>query len=301
MQQRITEQRNSRSLNIDTMSTVEIIKLINQEDQQVPAIIGQPNVQDAIATIIDQIVLSFQNNGRLFYLGAGTSGRLGILDAAECVPTFGSAPEMIQGLIAGGSGALIKAVEGAEDSAELGANDLKEKQLAENDFVLGIAASGRTPYVIGGLDYAKSIGCQTGALSCNNNAIISRHATYAIEAVVGPEVITGSTRMKAGTAQKLILNTISTTAMIKLGKVYSNLMVDVQPTNLKLVDRAKRIIQDATDVDYKTATQFYNDAAGQPKVAIVMINGQVSRQQAEQILNANNGFISRALDSLIIN
>lgn len=301
MQQRITEQRNSKSLNIDTMSTKEIVKLINHEDQQVPIIIGQPAVQNAIATIIDQIVRSLQNNGRLFYLGAGTSGRLGILDAAECVPTFGSDPEMIQGLIAGGPSALIKAVEGAEDSTELGATDLKKHHLTKRDFVLGIAASGRTPYVIGGLDYANSLGCPTGALSCNNNAVVSQHATYAIEAVVGPEVVTGSTRMKAGTAQKLILNTVSTAAMIKLGKVYSNLMVDVQPTNLKLVDRAKRIIQAATGVDYETASQFYNEADGQPKIAIVMINGRIDRDQAENILNANNGFIARALDNLTIN
>lgn len=298
MNKRTTEMRNPDTMAIDEMSTQQILTTINQQDQQVPIAIGQPELLNMITQIVDTIVESFKKGGRLFYIGAGTSGRLGILDAAECVPTFGTDPEMVQGLIAGGEKAMTEAVEGAEDSIEGGRADLVARNLSDKDFVLGLAASGSTPYVIGGLDYAKEIGAKTGALSCNQGALISDHADYAIEAVVGPEVVTGSTRMKAGTAEKLILNMISTTAMIKMGKVYGNLMVDVKPTNLKLVDRAKRIIADATGVDYKTAEKFFIAAHQQPKIAIVMINGDVDYEAAVTALAATDGFIAAALKYL---
>ncbi|WP_261806002.1 N-acetylmuramic acid 6-phosphate etherase [Lapidilactobacillus luobeiensis] len=295
---RITEERNALTMHIDTLSTKDVLTLINGQDQQVPKVISQPEIIAAITQVVDAIVACFKQGGRLFYIGAGTSGRLGVLDAAECVPTFGTSPEMVQGLIAGGQVAMTEAVEGAEDSEAGGQADLKAKQLAANDFVLGLAASGTTPYVIGGLDYAREVGAGTGALSCNQHALISQHAEFAIEAPVGPEVVTGSTRMKSGTAEKLILNMISTTAMIKLGKVYGNLMVDVKPTNKKLVDRAQRIIQDATGVDRATAVDFYQKSQSQPKIAIVMINGNCSLTEAEQALAATDGFIAAALEYL---
>ncbi|WP_125769389.1 N-acetylmuramic acid 6-phosphate etherase [Lapidilactobacillus wuchangensis] len=296
--ERMTEKRNDATTHIDTMSTTEILQTINQQDQQVPIAISKAPVIAAITQTVDTIVAGIKQGGRLFYMGAGTSGRLGILDAAECVPTYGTDPELVQGLIAGGAKAVTEAVEGAEDSAELGAQDLKDRHLTANDFVLGIAASGTTPYVIGGLDYATAVGAHTGALSCNENSLIGQHAEVAIEAVVGPEVVTGSTRMKAGTAEKLILNMISTTTMIKLGKVYGNLMVDVKPTNIKLVDRAKRIIHEATGVSMEEAAKFYEAAQHQPKVAIVMINGDVDYAAAEKALRENHGFIAASLKAL---
>ncbi|WP_125649829.1 N-acetylmuramic acid 6-phosphate etherase [Lapidilactobacillus gannanensis] len=296
--ERMTEKRNDATTHIDTMSTTEILQTINQQDQQVPIAISKAPVIAAITQVVDTIVSGIKQGGRLFYMGAGTSGRLGILDAAECVPTYGTDPELVQGLIAGGAKAVTEAVEGAEDSAELGAKDLQDRHLTANDFVLGIAASGTTPYVIGGLDYATKVGAHTGALSCNENSLIGQHAEVAIEAVVGPEVVTGSTRMKAGTAEKLILNMISTTTMIKLGKVYGNLMVDVKPTNIKLVDRAKRIIHEATGVSMAEAAKFYEAAQHQPKVAIVMINGDVDYATAEKVLRENHGFIAASLQAL---
>lgn len=298
MIKKTTELRNQATMTIDQQSTQAILQTINREDQKVPQIISQPQVIQAITQVVDQVVHSFKQGGRLFYMGAGTSGRLGVLDAAECVPTYGTDPELVQGLIAGGDQALTLAVEGAEDSPDGGRQDLKSHQLTAQDFVLGLAASGSTPYVLGGLDYARELGAKTGALSCNQNAIISHHADYAIEAVVGPEVVTGSTRMKAGTAEKLILNMISTTAMIQMGKVYGNLMVDVKPTNVKLVDRAQRIIQEATGVDRPTAAQYFTKAKQQPKVAIVMINGNCDYQTAEKVLQETQGFIAKALQRL---
>nr|WP_225418945.1 N-acetylmuramic acid 6-phosphate etherase [Lacticaseibacillus jixianensis] len=296
--EKTTEARNPATTHIDVMSTAEILATINHEDQQVPKVIADPAVMTPLIKIVDRVVASFQAGGRLIYIGAGTSGRLGVLDAAECVPTFGVSPAMVQGLIAGGKRAMTDAVEGAEDSAQGGASDLQAIKLTANDFVLGLAASGRTPYVIGGLDYARSLGAGTGALSCNHEAAISAHAEFAIEAVVGPEVVTGSTRMKAGTVEKLLLNMISTTAMIKLGKVYGNLMVDVKPTNIKLVDRAKRIIMAATGVDFATAERFYEAAGHEPKVAIVMIDGDVDLAHAKSALAAADGFIAKALKIL---
>ena len=294
----MTEARNKETMHIDTMNTIDILSVINKQDQAVPKVIGNSEVMNAISKVVDTVVDCLKKGGRLFYTGAGTSGRLGILDAAECVPTFGTSPELVQGLIAGGKKAVTDAVEGAEDSKEEGQKDLEDHELSENDFVLGIAASGTTPYVIGGLDYAKSIGAKTGALSCNQDALISQHADIAIEAVVGPEVVTGSTRMKAGTAEKLILNMISTTSMIKLGKVYGNLMVDVKPTNIKLVDRAQRIIAEATGVSRTEATKYYELSNHQPKVAIVMIIGDCNFEAANDALDKNDGFIAKAVQSL---
>ena len=289
-----TELRNETTLNLDQMSSLELIQIMNQEDAKVPEAISQQLVH--IDSIVQGVIRSFNKGGRLIYLGAGTSGRLGVLDAAECVPTFGVSPDMVVGLIAGGPKAMTQAVEGAEDSKELAAKDLKAIDLSSKDTLLGIAASGRTPYVIGGLEYAKSVGAFCGSLSCNSKSEISQLSDVAIEVVVGPEVLTGSTRLKAGTAQKLILNMISTAAMVGIGKVYQNLMIDVQPTNKKLVERAKRIIMQATDVDYKTASQYFEEANQNVKIAIVMILTQSSRQEAEDRLVANNGFVRKAMN-----
>lgn len=247
----VTESRNPKTMNIDLMPIHEILKVMNEEDQTVPLAVEKviPEIEKAVKFAID----SFQKGGRLIYIGAGTSGRLGILDASECPPTFGVEPGMVQGIIAGGLEAISKAIEGAEDNETLGGDDLKRIGLTENDTVVGIAASGRTPYVIGALNYAKQIGAKTVAISNNKNSQIGKLVDVAIEVETGPEVITGSTRLKAGTAQKLVLNMISTTSMIGIGKVYENLMVDVQPTNEKLVNRAQRIIMDATGCDREIA------------------------------------------------
>ncbi|KRK71063.1 N-acetylmuramic acid 6-phosphate etherase [Lacticaseibacillus nasuensis] len=288
-----TETRNPKTMHLDTLSVAEFAQVMNAEDQTVPVSVS--HALPAITAAITAITAQFNKGGRLFYTGAGTSGRLGVLDAAECVPTFGTDPEMVQGLIAGGMPAMTVAVEGAEDNAELGAQDLRDHQLTANDTVVGIAASGRTPYVIGGLDYAKSVGAVTISLACNANAAISAHAEIQIEVPVGPEVLTGSTRLKAGTAQKLVLNMLSTGAMVGLGKVYKNLMVDVKPTNEKLVARAKRIIQQATDCDAATAATNFEAAGHDVKLAIVMTLTGDSAAAAQQRLTAANGFIARAI------
>ena len=288
-----TERRNQRTMELDDMTVEEILTVMNEEDQSVAGVIRQeiPVIQQVVA----QVIQSFQAGGRLIYIGAGTSGRLGVLDAAECVPTFGVSPEMVVGLIAGGERALIKAVEGAEDSKTLAVEDLQALQLTTNDTVIGIAASGRTPYVIGGLDYAREIGAVTAALSCNKESIISQHADLRIEVETGPEVLTGSTRLKAGTAQKLVLNMISTAAMIGVGKVYQNLMVDVQSTNEKLEVRAKRMIVEATGVDLETAARYFTSANGHVKTAIVMILADVSYPEAVERLQRAHGFVRDAL------
>ncbi|MCX2455271.1 N-acetylmuramic acid 6-phosphate etherase [Lacticaseibacillus nasuensis] len=288
-----TETRNPKTMHLDTLSVAEFAQVMNAEDQTVPVSVS--HALPAITAAITAITAQFNKGGRLFYTGAGTSGRLGVLDAAECVPTFGTDPEMVQGLIAGGMPAMTVAVEGAEDNAELGAQDLRDHQLTANDTVVGIAASGRTPYVIGGLDYAKSVGAVTISLACNANAAISAHAEIQIEVPVGPEVLTGSTRLKAGTAQKLVLNMLSTGAMVGLGKVYKNLMVDVKPTNEKLVARAKRIIQQATDCDADTAAANFEAAGHDVKLAIVMTLTGDTAAAAQTRLTAANGFIARAI------
>ncbi len=288
-----TERRNQETMNLDEMTVEEALVKMNQEDQKVAAAVSEalPQIEPAVHAIIN----AFKKGGRLIYMGAGTSGRLGVLDAAECVPTFGVEPEMVQGLIAGGQKAMTIAVEGAEDSKEFGQADLVEIQLADNDIVVGIAASGRTPYVIGGLEYAASVGAKTASVSCNKNAEISRYADFPIEVDAGPEFLTGSTRLKSGTAQKLILNMLSTVSMIGIGKVYNNLMVDVKPTNEKLVERSKRIIMEATSCDYQTAAEYFVKAEENVKLAIVMLLTNSSKTEAEAKLIKGNHFIKNTI------
>lgn len=290
-----TEQRNPNSMNLDEMSIKESLALMNNEDQKVIEAIEK--VLPEIERLIEAVVQSFQKGGRLIYMGAGTSGRLGILDAVECVPTFGTPPEKVVGLIAGGEKAVKDAVEGAEDSKELAQADLEALNLTANDIVIGIAASGRTPYVIGGLEYAREQGATTGALSNNEQTKISALADYPIEIITGPEVLTGSTRLKAGTSQKLVLNMISTISMVKSGKAYGNLMVDVQATNEKLVDRSKRIIVEATGVPYEEAESVFEEA-GSVKTAIVMILADASKEAAEEALAETDGFVREAIQQL---
>lgn len=291
-----TEKRNINSENIDIMSTCEIIKTINSEDKKIAYAIEK--VIPEIEKLIDATYEKMLFGGRVIYIGAGTSGRLGVLDASECPPTYGVDASLVQGIIAGGYGALLKAKEGAEDSLTLAKEDLKEVKLNSHDTVIGLAASGRTPYVIGGLDYANEIGALTGAISCVNNAQISKHAKYFIEAIVGAEVITGSTRMKAGTAQKMILNMISTSLMIKKGKVYHNLMVDVQPTNKKLIERSKNIIAECTNSSVEEAEKALIDSGNQVKVAILMLLTKKDKKSCINILNENDGNISKSIRNI---
>ncbi|MGO2064189.1 MAG: N-acetylmuramic acid 6-phosphate etherase [Latilactobacillus curvatus] len=288
-----TENRNQKTMQLDELSIEKVLTLMNEEDHNVPESVKQalPNIEAAVQVIIQ----SFQNEGRLIYMGAGTSGRLGVLDAAECVPTFGTEPELVQGLIAGGMQAMTVAVEGAEDSPTLGREDLEAIHLTANDTVVGIAASGRTPYVIGGLDYANQIGASTVSLACNFDALISQHATINIEVEVGPEILTGSTRLKSGTAQKLVLNMLSTASMIGIGKVYKNLMVDVKPTNEKLVERAKRIIMAATDCTYDVAATQFSAANEDVKLAIVLILTDLSANEAKERLTQAHGFVRQTI------
>lgn len=292
----LTEKRNPYTLNIDNVSTLEMCMLLNEEDKRVAIAIR--NVLPHIAMAVDEITSRLKDGGRLFYIGAGTSGRLGILDAVECPPTYSTDPEMVQGIIAGGYNAIFKAQEGAEDSLTLAQEDLQAKNLSAKDCVVGIAASGRTPYVIGGLDFANSINALTIAISCTSNSEISSHAKIAIEALTGPEAITGSTRMKAGTAQKMILNMLSTCTMIKLGKVYSNLMVDVKSSNKKLEERARRILMEATNCDRQTAIDTLAITQGKVKPAILMLLANISYEEALSSLNNNEGFISKSLNSM---
>ncbi|MBO0473293.1 N-acetylmuramic acid 6-phosphate etherase 2 [Enterococcus sp. DIV0840] len=288
-----TERRNQETMNLDELTIKEALDKMNQEDQKVALAVQEALPQ--IEPVIKLIIESFSNGGRLIYMGAGTSGRLGVLDAAECVPTFGVDPTMVQGLIAGGQKAMTVAVEGAEDSKELGQQDLIDITLTKKDVVIGIAASGRTPYVIGGLVYADSIGAVTASISCNKEAEISRYAKMPIEVDAGPEFLTGSTRLKSGTAQKLILNMLSTISMIGIGKVYNNLMVDVKPTNEKLVERSKRIIMEATNCDYETAATYFVKADENVKLAIVMLLTNTSKEEAVEKLRQGNNFIKNTL------
>lgn len=288
-----TERRNEETFGLDEMSVSTALEKMNKEDKKVAEAVEK--ALPMIEPVIEKTIESFNHGGRLIYLGAGTSGRLGVLDAAECVPTFGVEASMVVGLIAGGEKAMTLAVEGAEDDLELGKQDLIDLQLTKNDMVIGITASGRTPYVIGALDYAKSIGAHTGSLACNMNAEISQHAEFPIEVDCGAEFLTGSTRLKSGTAQKLILNMISTIAMIGIGKVYNNLMVDVRPTNEKLVERSKRIIMEATDCDYETAEKTFIQAGEDVKLAIVMILTNSAKDEAQEKLVQAKGFIKNTL------
>lgn len=293
LKQLITEARNPASTHIDTMSTINMVKTINAEDQKVAQAVAEQT--ETIALAIDQAAEKFADGGRLIYIGAGTSGRLGILDATELVPTYGIEPKRAVGLIAGGKEALFTAVEGAEDSMTLGINDLQKIKLTADDIVIGVAASGRTPYVIGGLKYARRSHALTIAIACVSKSVIGQNADIAIEAVVGPEVITGSTRMKAGTAQKMILNTISTGIMIKQGKVYQNVMIDVQPTNDKLIDRASRIISETAAISLKEAQTYLRLADNNVAVAIVMAKTGKNKMEAAQLLTKYHCNVSAVL------
>jgi len=290
----ITEQRNAATMDIDAKSTEEIIKLINEEDKKVACAVEReiPYIVKAVELIVE----SFKKGGRLFYVGAGTSGRLGVLDAAECPPTFGTDPEMVQGIIAGGKEALIRAVEGAEDRPQDGAKEIERRRITNKDVVVGISACKRTPYVVGALKKARNIGARTIFLICNPRSRVDIDVDVAICPTVGPEVIMGSTRMKAGTAEKMVLNMLTTTAMIRLGKVYGNMMVDLQATSQKLVERSKRVIMMATGVDYDAAEKALEKARGSVKVAIIMIKAKVDYHQALELLKRADGFVRKAIE-----
>lgn len=289
----LTEERNPLTENIDTLSTFDMLTLINAEDQKVALVVRDELPK--IAAAVDAIAARMQEGGRLIYIGAGTSGRLGVLDASECPPTFGTSPELVVGRIAGGLAALTDAVEGAEDDWEGGAKVVSELDVHENDSVIGVAASGRTPYAMGGLQEAKARGALTLSITCNRPSPLAELAEISIALVVGPEVISGSTRLKAGTAQKLVLNMISTGVMIRLGKTYSNLMVDVQPTNIKLHQRARRIVAEATGLDVQRAADILSACNGEVKTAIVATLAGVSPEQARVRLRETNGYVRKAI------
>lgn len=284
-----TESRNEHSSKLDTLTPEQFVDVMNNEDQKVAQFIKEEN--HAIAQLITQVINGLNNGGRLIYMGAGTSGRLGVLDAAECVPTFGVTPDVVVGLIAGGPSAMTVAVEGAEDDESLGEQDLRDLNINEHDTVIGIAASGRTPYVIGGLRYAQSINVPTGCVTCNKASEVGKHADYPVQVDVGPEVLTGSTRLKAGTAQKLILNMISTGAMVGIGKVYENLMIDVKATNKKLKQRAVNMIQEVLQTTDEGSVKLFKQSDEQVKVAIVMGMHGISKEEALERLKQAKGFV----------
>lgn len=287
-----TESRNPKSMELDNLSSLEIVQLMNDEDKQVAKAVQKELEQ--IANAVDVIIKQLNNHGRVIVFGAGTSGRLAVLDTSEIPPTFSSREEFI-GLIAGGDDALRNSIEHAEDSKDLCVEELKALNFSKNDVAIAVAASGRTPYCVGGLEYAKSLKAHTVAIACNKNTQMGQIADIAIEVEVGPEVLTGSTRLKSGTAQKMVLNMLSTASMVGLGKAYSNLMVDVNPSNVKLMDRAKRIIMEATDCDYHEAEEKLIQADYRPKVAIVMILNRCDAFSAESKLEKANGFIRKTL------
>lgn len=297
LDERLTEQRNPRSKRIDLLSPLEITDLINAEDRMVAQAVGEE--REAIARAMTMVVETFRKGGRLIYVGAGTSGRLGVLDASEMPPTFGVEPEMIQGVIAGGYAALVRAQEGAEDSPEAGAAALEERSVSSRDFVLGIATSGSTPFVHGALARAREVGAGTGFLLCTypTRELTETHDVV-IAPLVGPEIVTGSTRMKAGTATKLVLNTITTGAMVLLGKVYGNLMVDLQVTCKKLQDRGERILMETVGVDREAARELLDRAGGKVKVALVMGKLGIGREEAEGRLHQVEGVVSKVVGDL---
>ena len=288
-----TERRNPASAHIDSCTTLEMVTIMQQEDSKIASAIEK--ILPEIARAIDATSQRLENGGRLFYLGAGTSGRLGILDASECPPTYGTDPELVQGLIAGGIPAILRAQEGAEDNPGLAVHDLKEHGFSAKDVLVGIAASGRTPYVIGGLKYARELGALTIALACSEHAEIAALADIALTPVTGPEVVTGSTRMKAGTAQKLVLNMLSTGTMIKLGKVYGNLMVDVKASNKKLEERAIRIVMEGSGCKRTEAEKALKGADGHAKLAILMVVAGVSAGEGKALLERTSGHLAAAI------
>ncbi|MCF6137740.1 N-acetylmuramic acid 6-phosphate etherase [Pseudalkalibacillus berkeleyi] len=289
-----TEQRNMHTYSIDTLSTQDILQTINREDESVSLAVKK--VLPQISSAVDLIYEAFKKNGRLFYIGAGTSGRLGVIDAAECPPTFSTKADLVQAIIAGGAEAMFEAIEGAEDDENQGRMDLLSRQILEKDIVVGITASGRTPYVIGAIEAAKEKGLKTISLSCNANSVVSKLVDQSIEVVVGPEILTGSTRMKAATAQKMVLNMLTTASMIKMGKVYENLMVDVNATNNKLVERAKGILMTITGVSYERATALLTQTGFEVKTAIVMEKAGVSFVIAKESIKKADGFVKKAIE-----
>ena len=293
LNQLITEQRNPNSMQLDSLSAQELVALINREDQQVALAVEKCLPQIALA--VEKIVTAFERGGRLVYVGAGTSGRLGVLDASECPPTYGVKPEMVVGLIAGGDHALRHPIEGAEDNVQQGQADLKEIDFSARDVLVGIAASGRTPYVLGALNYAKQLGATTVSIASNPNSKMAEVADIAIETVVGPEVLTGSSRMKSGTAQKLVLNMLTTASMVLIGKCYQNLMVDVQASNEKLKARALKIVMEATECDNEAAANVLTKANGQVKLAILMQLSGLDALEAQSLLDKSNGKLRQAL------
>jgi len=295
LSQMITEGRNPASQNIDELSTEAMLRVINDEDKKVALAVEA--IVPQIAEAVDAISAAFQAGGRLIYCGAGTSGRLGILDASECPPTFGTPREQVVGLIAGGHRAILQAVENAEDNRAQGAQDLRDINFSREDVLVGIAASGRTPYVLGALEYAGQLGATTVALTCNPGSPMSQAAAIALTPVVGPAVVTGSSRMKAGTAQKLVLNMLTTGAMIRSGKVYGNLMVDVEATNQKLVQRQVNIVRQATDCDDATASAALGACGGHCKTAILMVLAGLTADEAQTLLAQHQGFIRQALQA----
>ncbi|HEX4415533.1 MAG TPA: N-acetylmuramic acid 6-phosphate etherase [Lacipirellulaceae bacterium] len=292
-----TEARNPASEDLDGLTAQQIVQLINAEDAKIAAAVAEQS--DAIAQAIDVIADRLENGGRLIYTGAGTSGRLGVLDASECPPTFNTQPWQVVGLIAGGYTALTTAVEGAEDNPDLGAQDLKKLNLSKGDVLVGIATSGRTPYVMGGLQYAQSIGAFTVGVSCNRDSQMAAHCNIDIAVVVGPEVVSGSTRMKAGTATKMVLNMLSTGAMIRLGKTFGNLMVDLRASNTKLFDRARRIVRAVTQLSPSESERLLNECNGEVKTAIVSYDRGVSADEARQLLGASHGHLRSALQQQV--
>lgn len=291
-----TEQPNPAAENVDQLSTLDIVQLINQEDHAVAAAVATQAAP--IARAVEVIVEALSRNGRLIYLGAGTSGRLGVLDASECPPTFNTNPEQVIGLIAGGPSALVRSIEGAEDNPLDGARDLEGVQLQAADAVVGIATSGRTPYVLGGLSHARQLGCKTIGIACNEENELEPLVDILICPVVGPEIVSGSTRMKAGTATKLVLNSLTTAAMIRLGKTYGNLMVDLRATNSKLRDRSLRIVRSLTDTDERTALSLLEQSDGEVKTAIVVHWNKLPPAEARQLLTDCDGQLRKALEQL---
>jgi|SRR5690625_4915236 len=288
-----TEKRNQNTKNIDLLQTKDMLKLINNEDKKVA--VSVEKAIDQIAVVVDEVTKVFENGGRLVYMGAGTSGRIGALDASECPPTFGVSEDMVIGLIAGGDYALRHAVENIEDSIEDAMKDLESINFSKDDILIGIAASGRTPYVVAGLEKANELGARTACITTSENSLVAEVAKFPIEAITGPEALTGSTRMKSGTAQKMIANMITTTAMIKLGKVYENLMVDVQMTNQKLVSRARKIIMDITDVDLETANKYLNKYSTVKNAIFAIMSNIEDEETITKILDENKGNIRKSL------
>jgi N-acetylmuramic acid 6-phosphate etherase len=290
-----TEQQNPASLDIDAKSSREILAIINAEDKKVPLAVEA--CLDTVAALVDDVVAAFKKGGKLVYIGAGTSGRLGVLDASECPPTYGTKPEMVQGLIAGGREALVRSIENAEDNAEAGARDLERIGFGPGDVLVGITASGQAPYVLGAMRHARELGASVAAISCNASSETFALAKHRVFVNVGPEVVAGSTRMKAGTAQKLVLNMITTAAMIRMGKVYRNLMIDLVPVNKKLIERSKGLIIKATGCDREAASRALLESGNRPKIAILMVLLGISKDEADDLVASQDGHISLAIEA----